>query len=252
MISLKGKRILVTREAAGAKKFAEEITRFDGKPMMTPLLQINCLPVNKDSASFIERKEFDWVFFTSKNGVDCFLQTEAYREALSQCKIAVVGPKTEKALQAHGYQADFVPTTYNAKVMAAQFLSQYKEAGPVLMVRGTLASPVLPEAFTKAERPFAMLEVYETGTNTGMKETLQKALNEGEIDMLTFTSPSTVDAFIQLAGAEQTYLEMPAACIGTTTENHAKKMGFKQTIVPEHFTIEGMIQAMSDYFKMKG
>jgi uroporphyrinogen-III synthase len=251
MINLEEKRILVTREAAGAKIFGKKIAAAGGIPIITPLLQINCLPINDETASSLELDTYEWVFFTSKNGVDCFLQDDRFREALARCNIAAVGPKTEKALENQGYSVQFVPSTFNAEVMASEFLLTFKETGPVLLVRGTLASPVLPQAFSKAGRSFTTFEVYETVSNEEIKNTLQTALQDG-IDLLTFTSPSTIDAFIELAEERQTYIDLPAACIGTTTENHAKEKGFQHTIVPTHFTIEGMLEAMSDYFQGKG
>src|SRR5690625_4680739 len=72
MISLKNKKILVTRDAQGAKKMAGKIETFGGNPIVMPLLEINCLPIREDIEDI---STFDWVFFTSQNGVACFLGT---------------------------------------------------------------------------------------------------------------------------------------------------------------------------------
>jgi uroporphyrinogen-III synthase len=252
MSSLKGKHILVTREAKGAAQFAEKITAYGGKPVIAPLLAISCLPVSDQAASSIEGQVFDWVFFTSKNGVDCFFQMEDAAVILAHSKIAAVGPKTAQAIKQQGYPTDFMPTIYNAEVMAEEFLAKNRETGPVLLVRGTLASPVLPEAFKKAGIPFKRLEVYETAVNVLGKDKLNEVLSRKQIDYLTFTSPSAVNAFFELAETPERFLELPAACIGTTTEKQAKRMGLEKTIVPKHFTTEAMIQVMSEQLKKEG
>lgn len=248
MTSLKGKRILVTREAKGAERFAEKIRAHQGEPLITPVLQINCLPVKQDTMSSIEDNNVDWIFFTSKNGVECFLQQDQCVDMLQNCRIAAVGPKTAQAIEKHGYHVDFIPSRYNAKTMSAEFLKQYEERGPVLFVRGTLSRPTLPETFSQVGRPFICLEVYETITHTSVKTLLDHVATEG-LDLLTFTSPSAVEALINLASHPEKFREIPAACIGTTTGQRAKELGFKKTIVPEYFTIEGMLETMSDYFK---
>lgn len=244
MINLNNNRILVTREASAAEQFAKKIVENNGVAVTVPLLTINCLPVK--NVDILTEKN-DWIFFTSKNGVDCFLQNKTLAKALTRCRIAAVGPKTAQALEKHGFQVEFIPRTYNAKMMAFEFLSSYKEAGPVLFVRGTLSSSVLPDAFKRVGSKFTCLKVYETVINLGMRSKLNTALQHEKIDMLTFTSPSTIDAFFELTEQAETYLKLPVACIGTTTEKYAKQMGFKETIVPNDFTIEGMIEAMSKY-----
>ncbi|MHA6250452.1 uroporphyrinogen-III synthase [Oceanobacillus sp. CAU 1775] len=244
MINLKGQRILVTREVRAAERFEKLITNHNGVAITVPLLTINCLPVK---SADILTEETEWVFFTSKNGVDCFLKNNALKTALASYRIAAVGPKTAQALEAHGFQVEFIPSTYNADVMASEFLSTYEEVGSVLFVRGTLSSQVLPKAFNQAGRNFTCLEVYETVSNVEMKNKLNTTLQQEKIDLLTFTSPSTIHAFFELTENPEAYLDLPVACIGTTTEQAAIHKGFKKTIVPEHFTIEGMVEAMSNF-----
>src|SRR5699024_9561022 len=124
MISLQNKKILITREKHAAEKFAELITAFEGVPIQTPLLQINC------------------IFITSKNGVDCFFQQGI---SIANCRIAAVGPKTTQAIEAYGYHVEFIPTVYNAETMAQEFLEIYEDSGAVLFVRGNLSRGVLLE-----------------------------------------------------------------------------------------------------------
>ena len=248
MISLKNKKILVTRDAQGAKKMAGKIETFGGNPIVMPLLEINCLPIRKDIEDI---STFDWVFFTSQNGVACFLRDARFARNLHHVRIAAVGPKTAQAIEREGYTVDFIPSTYNAEVMAEEFLSVYAETGPILLVRGVLSRPVLANALTKGGRSFKRLTLYDTVTHWGIKDRLEWVLIDQKIDLLTFTSPSAVDAFTELVEQPNQYHHLPVACIGTTTEKRVREAGFTKTIVPKQFTIEGMLRAMSDYLKTK-
>lgn len=252
MSGLQDKTILITRDAKGATLFAEKLVAQQAKPKIASLLEITCLGDTQAKQLPVEIATCEWIFFTSKNGVDCFLQQPENASALHGCHIAAVGSKTAQAIERHGYKVDFIPSIYNAETMAAEFLATYETNGPVLFVRGVLASPVLVDAFTNANRAFYCLEVYDTTINEAAKERLRWQFAESPIDYLTFTSPSAIDAFIQLIEEQINYKQIPTVCIGTTTERRAIKHGFTKTIVPEQFTIDGMIQAMIKDCQQRG
>lgn len=252
MIDLQNKKILVTREAKAAKQFANKIASFGGEALVAPLLQIDCLSLSEEKITEMTKSSYDWVFFTSKNGVDCFMEQAIAKEILSTARIAAVGPKTAERIEEHQFSVDFIPSTYNAKVMADEFLNTYTEEGPVLFVRGKIASMTLLDAFTKAGRAYHCVEVYNTVTNETIKPGLKKILKEEPIDFITFTSPSTVNAFVQLVAGVERYYHTPVVCIGTTTEKQAIKHGFTETLTPTHFTIEGMLEKINRVIHEKG
>lgn len=252
---LQGKRILVTRSEPQASVFAASIKAANGRPVVAPLIQIACVQSKQEEEMIKQLKDYVWIFFTSANGVTCFfekVQAYAQEDALGQVKFAVVGEKTNAALKAYGYEAAFIPDTYDAATMAPAFLADHKGTGPMLIVRGRLSGTVLNEAFARHGIAFDCLEVYETVTNKKVKRPLTKTLQENSVDMITFTSPSTVDAFIELAPENGWTKDMPVACIGTTTEKRALEHGFTHLLVPKVFTVEGMIEVMHDYFAQKG
>lgn len=251
MINLQNQTILVTREKSDAARFASEIAQYGGRPITMPLLQIHCLASENRKQSLVIDLDYEWVFFTSKNGVTCFLREQVNERFLqrSNVKIATVGSKTAAVLLALGYHVDFIPSRYNAEVMAEEFLTKYADTGRTLFVRGVLASNILIDAFTKAKRQFDCYEVYDTIINTAIKAELHDVLTDQQIDILTFTSPSTVNAFIKVVEKPELFSGTPTMCIGTTTEKRAKEAGFTETIVPDNFTTDGMIVALSDYLK---
>jgi uroporphyrinogen-III synthase len=241
-IDLQQKKILVTREKKQAELFAEKIEQANGKAMIVDALKIDCLcPQIENIAGY------EWLFFTSANGVSCFF--ERFRDHLQGHKLAVVGPKTNEVLHEFGYTADFMPSIFNAQTMAAEFLAEYGSHQTVLLVRGTLASPVLVDAFHKAGVYFTCLEVYQTVINETNTEKLNKIVDQKQLDFITFTSPSTVDAFVHMVHDLSAARRSVAVCIGTTTEKRAKEQGYSKRLVPDHFTIEGMMLVMHDYLK---
>lgn len=251
--SLQNKKILITREQKQASAFAEKIVQYGGDPVEVPLLEIICKDRPEDRPVFQSLAAFQWVFFTSANGVDCFFQLlhkhHIQPAILKSIKIAVVGHKTENALKEHGISADFIPTVYDAEHMVREFLIHFTVEGSFLLVRGNRSRTVLPEKFSQIGVNFSAIEVYETGFNYKMAGRLNEVLKEKWYDFITFTSPSTVDAFTEMAVTDY---EKKCVCIGTTTEARAREHGFTMILTPEEFTIDGMLTSMCNHLAMKG
>lgn len=254
-IDLQGKNILVTREKNQAQDFADKIKHFGGNPYIVPLLKVSHVD-SKNHLKILENlQQYEWIFFTSAHGVHCFFESwkrSLGARRLTHQKIAVVGTKTNEVLKAYGYQATFIPSTYNAETMAREFLSEYNPKKTILLVRGKLASPILPDIFTKAAISYDCLTVYETYVNDESKELLIESLHYSHLDYITFTSPSTVDAFFSLIENVDQLEGKKIVCIGTTTETSAKEKGLSNILVPQHFTIEGMIAEIGDHIAKKG
>lgn len=253
-VNLVHKKVMITREKKQAQAFSKQIIQQGGIPIKTPLLKINCRYKEEDTAILESLNHYEWIFFTSTNGVNCFFEILSKygikRELLAKCKMAVVGHKTELALKEHGYSAHFIPTIYKASVMAQEFLLQYPTTGHVLLVRGSRSLNTLLEAFVHNNLSVQTLDVYETSFNYEIESHLNKQLGNN-VDFVTFTSPSTVDAFIEMIDSNMS-LDFICACIGPTTAERAKEHGFERIIIAEEFTIEGMIQRMNEFITKEG
>ncbi|WP_121615104.1 uroporphyrinogen-III synthase [Virgibacillus halodenitrificans] len=251
-VSLQGKQILVTREKKQAKEFADLILEHQGIPIEVPLLTVSCKDHKENQEVLQSISNYDWIFFTSANGVKCFFEmVEKYLtpENALPTNIAVVGHKTENALKRFGYSATFRPSVYNAEVMGMEFLTEFPNPGSILLVRGNLSRDVLPTTFIDNGLNFDSIEVYETSYNFLVKEQLNKHLEKSQIDFITFTSPSTVESFCAMAAKKTGFVYV---CIGTTTENKAREIGLSPIISPSEFTIEEMVRSISKYISMKG
>lgn len=245
---LNKKQILITREKTQAKLFEKQIINNNGVPITAPLLKIAPFYDENSESILTSLNDFDWLFFTSVNGVNHFFKQVVNTDLLHNCKIAVVGHKTAEALHQYGFSAQFMPTTYNAETMAAEFLSKVGTVNRVLFIRGNLSRPTLLTEFTKANIPYSKIVVYETKVNKAIEHDLIKKLEKG-IDFLTFTSPSTVRAFVELvqdSSLLKQAQEKYCFCIGTTTEQVAIDYNFKHTFIPTEFTIDSMVNKMID------
>lgn len=254
--TLHEKRILITREESQAKEFSEKVLQYGGKPIELPLLKISCKDKPKNKQLFENLHCYKWIFFTSANGVECFFRlAKQYmwtNDVFVKMKFAAVGHKTAQTLEAYGYHADFIPTTYNAEVMASEFVEQYtvtKEK--LLLIRGNRSRDVLPDFFTEHEIHYHVMEVYETMYNFDVKAELNQLLSHDTLDFITFTSPSTVEAYIEMK-ENKIRNNSVFVCIGTTTEERASELGITNIVTPQLFTIDGMLEQISDYIAWKG
>lgn len=251
---LKNKKILVTREKSQIKPFSDLLLERKAKPFEIPLLKIDCLNV-KEKLAQLNFQKIEWIFFTSAHGVNCFFSQIIDHSILANCNIATVGHKTELALKKYQFKADFIPSTYNATVMSKEFLEKYPHANNILLVRGNISRKELIEVFSEKQINFETITVYETKFHDEIQETFIQTLNQHRFDFLTFTSPSTVQAFYSFVKEEENvdeFLQIPTVCIGTTTEKYAKELGFQHTFIPETFTIESMVDKMEEIVHMEG
>lgn len=256
MDPLKGRKILVTRASGQAASFTRCIEQKSGISIEIPLLYFTSVPSEENRRVLERLHTFNWLLFTSSNGVHFFMELcERYhipKHAFKDKQIATVGMKTAKALADYDLSPHFMPDTYTGEALGAAFL-QEKGSGPVLVVQGNLARQKVVEII----QPYYDVEtaiMYETRVNVKMEEALNKAIQNNQLDALTFTSPSTVQAFTQLLKPSlfEHVRSTLCMCIGSTTEKEAEQAGFTRRCVPEHQTVEGMCEALERYFHEKG
>lgn len=240
MKPLSNQNVLVTRAKEQATVFADKIHQFGGNAWIADVTRITCMSKAMEN---IQLYSYEWIFFTSANGVHCFFNNMKTSANLKKIHIAIVGEKTNQALMQYGRSADFIPSVYNAKTMAEEFLKKYTVTGKLLLVRGSKARPELVDAFSNANKDFDLLEVYKTEKNEAAEEKLKWIFERVVPDYITFTSPFAVTAFNELFQVPLS-IEPVVVCIGTTTALEAKKKGWSHMIVPEKFTIEGMLELM--------
>src|SRR5699024_3841343 len=118
--------------------------------------------------------------------------------------------------------------------------------GPILLVQGERSRTILNDAFKKQLIPTDSIQIYTTITHQAVQRKLQELLLSEKIDYITFASPSTVDAFINLTEDSSLYKSRKVVCIGTTTEERAQTVGVSNTITTKTPTIEATLAAIHE------
>ncbi len=242
------KRILVTRPRSQADSFVANLKAAGFDAICFPVIEIR--PINNNIAldrALSKLNCYDWVVFTSVNAVDVVfnkLSPFLLEEGLG-VRSATIGPKTAEALRTRGVNPDFVPEDYVAESILPG-LGDIRDKW-ILLPRAEIARKALPEAIAAAGGIAHEIAVYQTLPSKPDEDGLA-ALKSG-VDWITFTSPSTVQNFVEIVRRQRldpfNLAGNPkVACIGPITERAAKEEGFQVDLVAEKYTTEGLTDAL--------
>ncbi len=247
-----GKRVLVTRSREQASVLSKKIEELGGEPWEFPTIQIvepeDYAPLDR---AISQLSTYQWVIFTSVNGVKYFFRRlralEKDVRSLYGVKICAIGPKTKEALEKCGLMVDYVPGEYRAEEIAAGLTGKVKPGERILLPRADIARKVLPQALREMGAVVDDVATYRTVLGAGNAQLLREMLAQKKIQILTFTSSSTVKNFVKMIGSENLneLLEgVTVASIGPITSNTARELGIKVTVEAEEYTIDGLVQAI--------
>ena len=255
--SLFGKTVVVTRAREQASNLVECLQELGAECLEVPTIEImppeDWTPVDK---SIDNLDTYDWIVFSSVNGVHFFLERLFTNgkdiRGLKDVKLCAVGPATAKELERFGLRTDIIPETYRAESIIEEFKKQDMTGKRVLVPRPQEARPVVPVELRKMGAIVEEVVAYYTKPVCHNLEELKELLQEKEIDLVTFTSSSTVKNFRKLFTEEQTrelLSDVPVATIGPITADTAKELGFKVAITPDEYTIDGLCDAIERYYR---
>ena len=252
-----GRRILVTRAREQASDFKALLADLGADCIEFPTIGISPPPSWEPLDSSVARlSSYDWVIFTSVNGVRFFM--ERLRSADLDCRelkgvrIAAIGPKTAEALEGCGLRPDLVPEEYRAESILAGLAGSGVEGKSFLMPRAMVARDVLPDTLRARGARVDVVPAYQTVLPTGRGEEVLELLRSGEIDCVTFTSSSTVSNFFSLFPKEDVLPltdKVVVACIGPITADTARKFGLSVDIMPGEYTIPGLTAAICVHYE---
>jgi len=200
---------------------------------------------------------YDWLVFTSVNGVEYFLQRLAHKgkdvRDLKGIRIGAIGPKTAEAWGKRSIRPDLVPSEYRAEAVVEAFRGFSVRGMKFLLPRAAQAREVLPEALQEMGAQVHVVEAYRTVRPERDRTLVAGMLEKGEIHMVTFTSSSTVLNFVDMFEADRDRLQewmtkVTVACIGPVTAQTAEGQGFRAMVVPADYTIEGLTAAIVQYY----
>ena len=199
---------------------------------------------------------FDWILFTSPNGVAAFFNRLATLgfdlRDLKGLQIGAIGPATAGALKEWKLRADLVPEKFQAEYILEALAPLGMAGKKVLIPRAEQAREILPEGLREMGARVVVAAVYQTLPDDSAKIPLLEKLKAGAVDCLTFTSSSTVLNFLGLFDRQEILprlTNVTIACIGPITAQTARDNGLTVDIIPESFTIPALVDAIRDYYQ---
>lgn len=253
---LLGKRIVVTRARQQASDLVERLSDLGAECLEFPT--INVIPA--EDSSPLDRavqnlSSYDWIVFTSVNGVNFFFDHLFARNkdvrSLSHLRTAAIGPATAEKLFEYGLKSDIVPKNYRAEAVVDAFSKIDLEGKKMLLPRAKEARPVLPVELRKMGAEVDEVTAYVTEKVRENADQLIKKLEEKSIDLITFTSSSTVKNFKDLLPQDnfkQLTKALTIASIGPITTETAEIIGFNVSITAKSYTIPGLCDAIVKYY----
>ncbi|MBG7609745.1 MAG: uroporphyrinogen-III synthase [Anaerolineae bacterium] len=251
-MDIKKQKIVITRPADQAGEFIELLRALDAEPISFPMIKISA---SSDTTALdnalSQLQDYAWLILTSVNAVDAVwsrLQILMTNTLPITLRIAAVGPKTANALRKHGLIPDFVPDQYIGDAILPGLGCLCDSL--VLLPSADLARDTLPDAISAADGIAHVIPVYETIPEMANPEGLA-AMKKG-VDLITFTSPSTVRNFIAVTKkANLNPYALPGkplfAYIGPVTADAAEQLNLPVDILAQEHTVDGLIQAVLDH-----
>ena len=256
---LSGKKILITRARDQAAAFASSLRDLGAEVIELPTIEI----VPPTSWKGLDRAidqiaSYDWLIFTSANGVNFFWQRLEERgkgpRLPSSLKVCAIGPATAYQLKEKGIEVDYTPKEFVAEAILKGFEKMVLKGRHILLARARQARDILPKGLRQMGAKVDVVEVYRTVKPKGGSKRLKGLLTKGKIDAITFTSSSTVNHFAELLKKEdlqKLLKDIAIACIGPITARTAKGWRIRVQIQPKQYTIPALTQAIVHYFLRK-
>jgi len=246
-----GRTIVVTREREQASQLRGMLEIAGARVIEAPAIRIEALDQAPLHAALGNLAGYDWLVVTSRNTVD--LLWAAVRElgldarAFASAKLCDVGPATADALLAHGLAVDLIPDRYVAEGVIEKLRKRADVRGArVLFVRAAGARELLTTALREMGASVDEVEIYRTVPDLSGLDALREALDAGAVDVVTFTSASTVRHFVDALGAERART-VRGASIGPITSDAAREVGVPVAIEAAESTITSLVQAITTH-----
>jgi uroporphyrinogen III methyltransferase/synthase len=249
-----GKRILVTRARRQASVLSRLLSEHGAQAIELPAIDIQPIPnTNGLDRAISNLAQYQWVLFTSVNGVEAFFQRlhsqKLDSRALHNLRIGSIGPATAKALETRGIAVDYLPEVYTSQGFITGLKDWDISGQRFLLPRADIADKELTQGIGQLGAEAHDVAIYQTVAATDTLSQAKEMLISGEIDIITFTSSSTVSNLMAVfEGKTAMVNNTKVACIGPKTTDTAIRAGLKADIVAKEHTIPGLVTAIEQYF----
>jgi uroporphyrinogen III methyltransferase/synthase len=253
---LLGKRIVVTRAREQASDLVKQLADLGAECLQYPTIKvIPAADTDPLSDAISSLCAYDWIVFTSVNGVKFFFarlfELDLDVRALNHLHTAAIGPVTSQQLRTFGLKSDILPKNYRAEAVVEAFCKEDLKGKKILLPRAAEARPVLPVELRKMGAEVDEVTAYLTENVADNADLLIEQLTQKRIDLITFTSSSTVKNFKTLLPSEniKDLLDgVTIASIGPITTDTAKELGFEVHITAHTYTIPGLCDAIMKHY----
>jgi uroporphyrinogen III methyltransferase/synthase len=258
--ALLGKRIVITRAREQAGELSRLLKGYGAHVVELPTIKIippeSWHPVDRAIGNL---EAYHWIIFTSTNGVKFFLKRLKLKKRrlteFRDLRFCAIGPKTAQEIEKAGVKVDFVPDQYCAEALVQRLGIEELGGRRILLARAKKARDFLPRELRKLGAVVDVVEVYQTIMPNISKSELERTFKGDRIDLITFTSSSTVKHFLQLyeerVGLDPPLAGVAIAAIGPITADTLRRHGITPHIIPNSFTIQALTEAIVDYFMGK-
>ncbi len=255
---LLGKRIIITRARGQAGELSQLLKGYGAQVIEFPTIEI----VPPDSWYPVDRaienlETYHWIIFTSTNGVKFFIERLRLKKRrlteFNDLRFCAIGPRTAQEIERAGVKVDLVPEQYYAEALVQRLGIEELRGRRILLARAKKARDLLPRVLRKLGASVDVVEVYQTTMPSISKSEIERVFQGDRIDLITFTSSSTVNNFFHMyeekMGSKTTLIGGAIAAIGPITANTLRRRGITHCIVPDSYTIPALAEAIVDYFR---
>ena len=253
-----GRRIVVTRPRAQASGFVELLEEQGAEVILFPTIEtVPLKSYERLDIALDNLPAYHWLIFTSVNGVKYFFaRLRARRQdvrGLAHIRIAAIGPETARAVEAFYLRVDAMPEEYRAEAVVPALGEVCEQR--ILLPRAAVAREALPEELRTLGAHVDEIPVYQTvRPQNGKTEGLRALLKAGKIDLVTFTSSSTVRNFVA-SFPDDNVSALLGKCrigaIGPITTETTREFGLVVAVQPQMYTISAFAEAIVEYFRAK-
>jgi uroporphyrinogen III methyltransferase/synthase len=252
------KKVIVTRATNQASELVESIDEAGGEAIQFPVISIHRVSdkhaKKRIEEAYLQVRSYDWLVFTSVNGVHYFFLEMRERQLdirqLAQARIAAIGPKTYDAIKEHGLIPDVQAQHYQSEGLLETLAKHIQPGQSALLPTANLATDEFAKQLRMLGVHVTQVDIYENKCNVQDDERAVERLLQHDIDIVTFTSSSTIHYFMQALATHgiidaTTYLsELELACIGPKTANTLHEYGLEATYIAQEATVASLVQAM--------
>lgn len=249
-----GQTVVVTRAREQASSLVVGLEALGAQVLECPTIRIEALEEAEYSVlddALTNLSSFDWIIFTSRNGVEHFWQRLKRQgldaRALGSTQIVAIGPATQEALALRGITADFVPASSISEDVAEGLIERGVVGKRVLIARAAINREVIEAKLRAAGADVQVAHCYRNVSDSSNADAVREKIAQGGVNWVTFTSSSTVRNFLDAVGKDILRAHRDSfrvACIGPVTEATARECGLVPDVVASDASVEGLIAAL--------